>query len=109
MSGYLRLKTFETDFDGDHVKVRLKPLSFSDLIKLQSAKDDMDAIAVFQGMLPGYIEEFSGLNDNAGAPVSINELCAHVYFTQLVREIGKALVNASLIERPQKPAEHSAS
>lgn len=109
MSGYLRSKVFETDFDGDKVKARLKPLAFADLLKFQSAKDDMEAVVIFQEILPRYIEELTGLNDNAGSPVSVQEICSHVYFTELVKELGVTLMNASNIQRPLKPAEPSAS
>lgn len=109
MSGYLRSNPFQTSFDGDEVKARLMPLQFSDLLKFQSAKDDLEAVKVFQEILPAYVEDFSGLNDAAGSPVSLSEVCSNVYFIKLVSDMGQALVNASNVPRPQKPAAPSAS
>ena len=109
MSGYLRSTPFEALFDGDNVKARLKPLRFEDFLKVDSAKTDMDAVGVFQKILPEYAEGFSGLVDKAGQEVSISEVCANMYFISLVSDMGKALISASIVTRPQTPVAHSAS
>lgn len=109
MSGYLRSKIFETTFDGDHVRVKLKPLLFSDLIKFKSTDGDPEkTTALFQEILPAYTDEFTGLSDAAGSPILIDEACSTVYFVDLILLIGLELIKGSSVSRPQKPVEPSA-
>jgi hypothetical protein len=109
VSGYLKSHLFETDFDGDHVKVRLKPLLFEDFLKLTSMKEEGGALTLFKEIVPKYMEEISGLTDKGGTSITIDEVCNSAYFVQVVSEIGVALLGAATVERPQKPALPSAS
>jgi hypothetical protein len=112
VSGYIRSKLFETTFDGDAVKVRLRPMSFEDFLKFKSVneKDDGEvALAIFKDIVPKYVEEISGLYDVAGAAVTVEEVFGAAYFLNLVSEMGVALLNAATVERPQKPVVPSAS
>lgn len=107
MSGYLRSTPFETQFDGDTVKARLKPLLYEDFIRITSAETENDAIQLFQKILPTYVEEFTGLRDQAGSEVGLGEVCSQLYFIGLVGQIGAKLIESSSV--PQKPAAQSAS
>ena len=108
MSGYIKSKPFETQFDGDTVKARLKPLSFLDMVKVTEA-DRAKVLLVYQEILPQYVEDFTGLTDAGGNAISIQEVCTQAYFAQLASDLGSALIRAAVIDNPQKPAEESVS
>lgn len=103
MSGYVRSTVYKGEFQGEPVTCNLKPLSFADLIRLQeTVSGDEEAAMRIAGVVPSYVENFVGPKAADGSEVSIQEVCAVSYFTELVLDIGRTLLNAAL--PPQKPS-----
>lgn len=110
MSGYVRSIEVRVPFDGQDVRVVLKPLTRGDLFQLQALlprdKDDpnklvvdpvsgMDAFDLYAKKLPDYIVE-SNVTDNVGAEISVAEWAGSAYFIGLVTSVmlehmGKAI------------------
>lgn len=108
MSGYVRSTEFKGEFEGDAVSCTLKPLSFPDLIRLQeTVAGDEEAALRIAAVVPSYVENFVGPKAADGSEVSIQEVCSVSYFTELVLDIGRKLLNAAL--PPQKPSLPSGS
>jgi hypothetical protein len=107
VSKYIRSRGFTFNFDGDEVTVVLKPISFEDLMICQQVmsgeKDDRytETSKMFAALIPKYVESVSGFFDMEGQPITKEELfngCA--YFSQLIVQIGTALIGAA---SPQNP------
>lgn len=109
MSGYVRSIEFEGEFEGEKVTCNLKPLSFPDLLKMQSteAASEEDAAKVIAEIVPSYVSELTGLKASDGTTVDIQEACAVAYFFELSMAIGRRLLNASI--PPSKPSLPSVS
>lgn len=108
MSSYVRSTNFKGEFQGDPVTCNLKPLSFSDLIKLQeTVADDEEAAKLIAEVVPNYVENFSGLKASDGTDVSIQEVCAVAYFAELAMDIGRILLSTA--RPPQQPSLPSGS
>lgn len=110
MSGYVRNIVVEVPFDGQSVRVVLKPLKRSDLFELQAllprAQDDanklivdpasgMDAFDLYARKLPDYVQE-ADVKDAAGNDVPVAEWAGSAYFIGLVTSLmlehmGKAM------------------
>lgn len=118
MSTFLRSKLFETTFDGDTVKVHLKPIVQADALKIFAHRDDdrsaqnIKLLPVFSEMLPRYVDgPIEGLRAADGSNVTVDELTTHMYFSSLVMELGYGLAAAGRIPDPKAsgspPAEPS--
>jgi hypothetical protein len=108
VSGYVRSIEFQGEFEGEPVTCNLKPLSFADLIRLQEmVSGDEEAAMRIAAVVPSYVENFVGPKAADGSEVSIQEVCSVSYFTELVLDIGRRLLNAAL--PPQKPSLPSGS
>lgn len=106
MSNYVRRSKFESDFDGDHVTVYLKPLKREDALRFSLIKtievvgkkeksvDMREFIALAAEVLPRYIDEMTGLKSSDGTPVTVEEMVRDIYFSSLVAEIAWSLVAA---------------
>lgn len=111
MGTFLRSTLFETEFDGDKVSVRLKPLEQSDAMRVYAARVDQDkekTVAntqpIFGEMLPRYIEEYKGPRAADGTEVTLDELTRFNCFAQLVHDIGWAIVRTGKLPDPKAPA-----
>lgn len=109
MTGYVRSIEFESEFEGEKVSCNLKPLSFPDLLKMQSteAANEEDAARVIAEIVPNYVSNFVGPKASDGTTVDIQEICAVAYFFELSMAIGRRLLAASI--PPQKPSLPSVS
>lgn len=123
---YVRKIPFESTFDGAKVTCTMRPLSFIDAIAFQAIEvqpqsdspedkkrakhlEELELFKAVAPKLPGYVENFSGVTDSDGQPVSIDEVCVTAYFAPLVVAMGSALVRASLPANPEKPPVASGS
>jgi hypothetical protein len=110
VSNYVRSVPFKTLFDGDEVTARIRPVSRADVLSMTpkmtaeglNIMTSADAVA---GLLPKYVDEFAGLKDAAGAAVTLETVCEDAYFSQLVVEIGTALVKTGQIPKSTPSAE----
>lgn len=109
MTGYVRSIEFESEFEGEKVTCKLKPLSFPDLVKMQETEvaGDAEAAKVIANIVPSYVSDFVGPKASDGTTVDIQEICAVAYFFELSMEIGRRLLAASV--PPQKPSLPSVS
>lgn len=98
MSGYVRNVEVRVEFDGQQVRLVMKPLLRVDLFKLQallprgkdaSQMSDDEAGPAFEfyaERLPDYVIE-ANVTDAAGAPVPVAEWVSSSYFVGLVSEV----------------------
>lgn len=113
MSKYIRSVVETIDFDGDQLKVTLKPISFIDVLRFNAIDTndptaEAQASALMAEMLPKYLEKIEGLTDAGGNPIEVAEICAASYFAGLVSEIGQRLITRGAPPNPKKPAAPSA-
>lgn len=114
MSGYVRSIEVKVPFDGQDVRVVLRPLTRADLFQLQAllprSKDDptklvvdpaqgVDAFELYAQKLPGYVTE-ADVKDAAGVEVPVAEWSASAYFVQLVTALMMAHMNRAVPENP---------
>lgn len=101
MPKYVKTITFTTKFAGDDVVATMKPLRFSDLMRLQTKSGDGEIalLSEFLAMLPDYVQSFSGAVDAEGNPVTVADLDS-AYFAGLVGDMMVALLNAATITDP---------
>lgn len=110
MSNYVRSIPFKTMFDGDEVTARIKPILRGDLLTLKPTFSDGEELtnhAVAHGvapLLPKYVVDLAGLNDAAGAPIGLDVVCAEAFFSELVLELGSALLSTAKIPNAKAPA-----
>lgn len=109
MSGYVRAEKFDEEFQGERVTGSLLPLSFPDLLRLQTSEvsTDEEAAQVLAELVPRYVKDFAGPLASDGTPVTIDEVCGAAYFAELAMTLGRKLVTAA--RPPQKPSAPSAS
>lgn len=113
MSKYIRSAVESFEFDGDTIKVTLKPVLFADVLRFNSIdiKDEnaeIEATKIVAEMLPKYVEKIEGLTDAGGNPIEVGELCTVAYFARLAADIGTRLIVRGSPENPKKPAAPSA-
>lgn len=114
MSKYIRSSVESFEFDGDTIKVTLKPIAFTDVLKfnaidVKSPTADAEGAKLMAEMLPKYVEKIEGLKDAGGNEITIGEVCSASYFAGLVAEIGARLIALGSPPNPKKPAAPSAS
>lgn len=113
MSNYVRSTLFKATFEGDEITARIKPIKRKDVLKLQPvfeklpSKEELekgaggpellDVATKLAEVLPEYVTEFTGLNDAAGAPIGLIEVCEESCFNILVLQLGTALLGTAVI------------
>lgn len=109
MSGYVRSTPFETEFDGQKVTAALAPLSFVDLVRIQSATEQNETeLAKIHGeILPRYVKNLAGVKAADGSDVPIEEVATTAYYYGLATQLGVKIAQAAT--PPSKPSEPSAS
>jgi len=98
MSNFTPLVDKEYEFDGDTIKVTFSRLLRKDMLNVlpaflslskaeeggevytESINEVLNNIA---DILPGYVKEFSGLNDSKGDPIDIETVVNEMYFMRL--------------------------
>jgi hypothetical protein len=115
MSKYLPSVEFSTEYEGDKVKMVMRPLDRPSAMKIApySRSDDEDKnrtqeekIKVYDvacEILSEHLEEVSGLRDSNGNAVSKDAMLEHIYFMDLVMPAFARLVEASQLGKEQKP------
>ena len=99
MSKFVKSKYFETEFEGDTVSMRIKPLKRKHMMELapfmpedndadnMGTLDSMNMLDLGAKMLPGYLEDFKGLKDDEGNALAVEDIVEEMYFLNLVSEI----------------------
>lgn len=100
MSRYLPHHDFTTSFDGDEVKMRLKPLTLEDAVRLQTVTTPVERAQV----VAAYVTELTGLRDASGNAIGVDTVFGVVYFIKLVEEIVNELLRVSVVQNPEKSA-----
>ena len=119
MSNFTPLVIQEYEFEADKVSITFSRLKRKDMIeampalsRLHSAKPDdgvdptpvqekemseaiNDVLNSIVDVIPGYVSEFTGLNDTEGNPVPIETVCAEFYFMKLAIKIAVGVMEAS--------------
>ena len=98
MSRYLPLHDFTTPFDGDEVKMRLKPLTLEDAVRLQTVGTPVERSQI----VAEYVSELTGLRDAGGNAISVETVFGAVYFLKLVESIVNELLRVSVVQNPEK-------
>lgn len=130
MSKFTKSITRTYQFDGDTVVVTMARLKRKDALRLaphisdpdedgnvkMSFGDSMEFVEVSSDVLLGYVSSFSGLVDDQGTPITIEDVCgedSEVYFMGLISDMMGDLMKASFIGEDKakksgaKPAETS--
>ena len=119
MSNFTPLVIQEYEFEGDKVSIQFSRLKRKDMIdampalkRMSDAKPDEgedatveqeealseainDVLNSIVDVIPGYVSEFTGLNDTEGNPVPIETVCAEFYFMKLAIKIAVGVMEAS--------------
>lgn len=106
MSGYVRNLKLKMAFDGDDLEITMNHLEWADFRALAEAPRE-EAIGEFSKMLPRYITALRGLNDAAGAPIPVTEMCTMAYFLPVVGACFKFLMKESVLKNLQAFGETS--
>lgn len=106
MSKYVPSWFFKTEWDGDTIQVKLRPLERGDIMCLTELPrnngkvDDQAFVAEIGKLLPKYIDGgdkgFFGLSDASGQPVPLEVVIRDSYFTGLLARIGNELVKKAV-------------
>lgn len=105
MSKYVPQWEFKTTFEGDEIRVTLKPLSRMGALRFA----DLDieggvsqaTMALYEDVVRESVQSFAGLRDGEGNAVALDCVLRDAYFTSLVLEIGAELVRKA---SPANPA-----
>ena len=103
MSGYVRESEVSFVFDGQTLKVKIRPIEYKDILKFEKidAKLDIaDAILFMTDIVRNYAVISQAINANDGTPITLDEICSKAYFTELLSDIGKAVIETGSIPRP---------
>jgi hypothetical protein len=105
MSKFSPTIVFETEFEGDNVRIDLSPLSRETYVKIATIGAQSEGktpaergILLFESaadVLTSHIQEMKGLRDANGEPVSVDTMLGTVYFQELVTDIYGFLVQES--------------
>ena len=110
MSNFVPSIKYTTQFEKDEVFMELSSLKTSDMAKLApymkeegqpSTVESMEIMRVGGELLPGYVDNFSGLFDANGSPVSFETVLEQVYFIELVSDIMAKLFDISRMSPDQ--------
>jgi hypothetical protein len=109
VSGYVRSTPFEGEFAGEKVTAELLPLTFVDLVRLESAikVGDADLARIHTDILPRYVKNMQGVKAADGSDVTIDEVASAAYFFELASTLGARIAEAAT--PPPKPSVPSAS
>jgi len=104
MSKFTKSCPYETEFEEDKITMNLNRLRRADMMVLMpfmneagkgEVKVDVDLMNLASDLLPNYVENFKGLKDEDGNPVTIETVCDQTYFMTLAGEIIAELFNIS--------------
>jgi len=107
MSGFTKTKTFETTFDGDTVSMTLTRLKRKDMMKMAPAlskikqnmteEEGAEVLDEFADIVIRNTSNFSGLKDNDGNLISLEEAVEEAYFIYLTSAIATELMKISSV------------
>ena len=95
MSNFTPTVKFETEFEGDTVRMNLRRLKRGDMMKLSpylttetgGAIDGMQLMDISAGFIRDYVFDFCGLTDAEGSELPFTAITDEVYFLGLISEI----------------------
>lgn len=99
MSKYAFKTVEEFEFDGDAVRVEIKPVTMRAALDLSNAADGQAA----SSLVKQHVVSIEGLLDAEGNAVSIDTVFSALYFSPLVLAITKALMRTGDLAE-KKPA-----
>lgn len=107
MSKYVGMVVYETEFEGDHVRVELEPLTRQAFMEVYPKLRDMGPRAASEGdlaildtavdVVSRHIKRMTGLRDAANNEISIEIMLGKVYFSKLISEIFAKLMESSAL------------
>lgn len=98
MSGYVRDIVIKKTWEGDHLTLVLKPISFGDMLDFtkylqpdEGGKNRLnipvgDLPKLFSNMKP-YVKAFTGLKTHDATDVNADELFESAYFSELLTDV----------------------
>lgn len=105
MSSYVPSWEYKTTFQGDEIRVTLKPLSRMTALRFASldVEDGIGrgAMALYEDAVRESVQAFAGLKDANGQDVALDQVLRDAYFTELVFDLGAELVRKA---SPANPA-----
>jgi len=96
MTGYVKHIDATVLFDGQQIGVRLKPLSYADLLRLRK-DEETEVLCEYARMMPQYIESMSPILDSVGDLVTVETIQEAAYFAPLVAQILTKHVGAATV------------
>jgi len=117
MSGFLPELERVYRFDGDDVRVRMRPLENKDLgpmMRYSEATGETDAdgnptyrimdghlgdfVEAVSSLLPRYVVSIDGLTDANGNTIGVQQVAGYQYFMGLVMDIGRDLMQQAQMD-----------
>ena len=103
MSGYIREIEKSFTFEGQVVKCVIRPIEYKSYLALDKINHKTDIAGAVMYMAE-IVREFVTLvtppTAADGSAVTIEELCSKAYFTDLLAEICRAVIDTGRINRP---------
>lgn len=107
MPTYVSKIPFDIEFDGQKVAGELRPLLFTDALKLRtvskSGAEEEEAVAAYASLLPSYLVSMTAILDAHGATVPNEEAFKTTFYAGLVAAIMRIHVSAASVPNPPLP------
>lgn len=115
MSNYRRRWVYATNFEGDHITMKLSGMKRKHLAQLSkyigagsdggisvSFDNQLEAFEVFAEILPDLVEDFRGLKDfEKHQDIPLEVVLEDMYFINLVSEIIEQIMDASVMSNKE--------
>lgn len=104
MSRYVANWEYTTAFEGDDVRITLKPMSRLMALRFSAVNADAEMneglMRLYEDAVQESVVSLSGLRDAAGLNVPLESVLRDAYFTQLIMDIGTELVRRATPANP---------
>lgn len=105
MSRYVPNWEYKTEFEGDEVRVTLRPLSRLGALRFAGVEVESainkDLMNLYESVVKESVEDLRGLRDANGCEIPLEAVLRDAYFTALVIDIGAELVRKATPANPE--------
>lgn len=106
---YLRKIVYEATWNGDQVRVEMEPLDRESFIRIWSLNGDaatqqVERYRTTMEILDKHIVSITGMVDAAGAPITKEVVLSKMFFSDLVNELGRILMEGSTVPKAKSSA-----
>lgn len=90
-------------FDGQSVRVRIKPIEYGDFMQIEKLNRETPLADMMEYMV-GLVKKYATLavppRAQDGTDVTMDDICRLAYFTNLVGDVGKAVIESGKVANP---------